>query len=90
MFFKKTKRLIAILIGPTIIMLTVTFTSLVLSIKDRAFMLLQGSPNIAVLGMQMGIAVLLLVLGILVAISCGKKLLEKEQANINKTSVKTG
>jgi carbon starvation protein len=77
MFFKKTGRRIVMLLVPTIAMLTVTFTSLVLSIEERAVMLWHGNTNTAVLGLQIGIAVLLLVLGILVAISCAIKLLEK-------------
>ena len=77
MFFKKTGRRIVMLLVPTIIMLAVTFSSLVLSIRDKAVLLCQGKLNIAVEGLQMGIAILLLVLGILVAISCTVKLLEK-------------
>jgi carbon starvation protein len=80
MFFKKTGRKAILLLIPTIIMLAVTFTSLVLSIKDRAVLILRGSQNISVLGLQIGIAALLLVLGILVAISCAAKLLEKVEA----------
>jgi len=77
MFLKKTGRKSAMLLVPTIIMLAVTFTSLALSIKDRAILLLHGSQNASALGLQIGIAALLLVLGILVAISCTIKLLEK-------------
>jgi len=77
MFFKKTKRKSILLLIPTIIMLAVTFTSLVLSIKDRVTMLINGSQNVSVLGMQIGIAAMLLILGILVAISCAAKLFEK-------------
>jgi len=78
MFFKKTGRRIVMLLVPTVIMLGVTFTSLVLSVWARVVLLRQGNPNITVLGLQIGIAVLLLVLGVLVVISCTKKLLEKE------------
>jgi carbon starvation protein len=77
MFFKKTKRKSILLLIPTIIMLAVTFTSLVLSIKDRAVLLQNGSQNVSVLGLQIGIAAMLLILGILVAISCTAKLFEK-------------
>ena len=84
MFFKKTGRPRLMLLIPTVIMLIVTFSSLILSIKERAFLLWQGKMNIAVGGLQMGIAILLLVLGILVAISCASKLLRgqslREQA----------
>jgi len=78
MFFKKTGKKIIVLIVPTVIMLIVTFTSLVISITSRANLLMQDSSNATVLWVQIGIAVLLLFLGILVTISCGKKLFEKE------------
>ena len=77
LFFKKTGRRIVMLLVPTIIMLAVTYTSLVLSIRERALLLWLGAPNAPVLTLQAGIAVLLLILGILVAISCALKLLEK-------------
>jgi carbon starvation protein len=79
MFFRKSGRRISMLLIPTTIMLAVTFTSLVLSIRDRVFLLMNGSPAVTVLGLQIGIAVLLLVLGVLVATSCLLKLLKKEQ-----------
>jgi len=79
LFFKKSGRRIFMLIVPTTIMLAVTYTSLVLSIISKARLLLNGRFVPGVDGIQMGIAVLLLVLGILVAVSCVKKLLEKNQ-----------
>jgi len=79
LFFKKSGRSIFMLIVPTTIMLAVTYTSLVLSIINKARLLLNGRFIPGVDGIQMGIAVLLLVLGILVAVSCVKKLLEKNQ-----------
>lgn len=82
MFLKKTGRKIIMLLVPTIIMLAVTFTSLILSIKGKVHLLSQGKFNIAVDGLQMGIAILLLVLGILVAISCTIKLLEKNPSDL--------
>ncbi|MDR0455728.1 MAG: carbon starvation protein A [Treponema sp.] len=77
LFLKKTGRRIIVLLIPTIIMLAVTFSSLALSIRDKAVLLWQGNSTITVEGLQMGIALLLLVLGILVVISCTIKLLEK-------------
>jgi carbon starvation protein len=79
LFFKKSGRRIFMLIAPTIIMLAVTYTSLALNIISKARLLLNGRFIPGVDGIQMGIAVLLLVLGILVAVSCAKKLLEKNQ-----------
>jgi len=81
LFFKKTGRKIYMIIVPTVIMLAVTYTSLSLSIRSKIILLLSGSFNAAVDGIQMCIAILLLVLGILVAASCAVKLFEK---NINK------
>ncbi|MCL2319667.1 MAG: carbon starvation protein A [Treponema sp.] len=82
LFFKKSGRKIFMLLVPTIIMLAVTYSSLIVSIKDRVVLLWQGNPNVSVLVLQTGIAILLLILGILVAIACAAKLLEKE--NISK------
>ena len=78
LFFKKTGRRIFMLIVPTTIMLAVTYTSLVLSIRSKVLLYLAGNFSPHVDGIQLSIAVLLLVLGILVAISCVAKLLEKE------------
>jgi carbon starvation protein len=77
LFFKMTGRRIFMLIAPTVIMLAVTYSSLVLTIRNKILLLRSGAFNAAVDGLQLGIAVLLLVLGILVAVSCAVKLLEK-------------
>jgi len=79
LFFKKTGRRIFMLIVPTIIMLAVTYTSLSLSIKNKILSFMDGNFNPAVDGIQMFIAILLLVLGILVAVSCAIKLLNKSE-----------
>jgi len=83
LFFKKTGKSIYMIIVPTLIMLAVTYTSLCLSIKGKITLLLNGRFNAAVDGVQMCIAVLLLVLGILVAVSCAVKLLGKDQNREN-------
>jgi len=79
LFFKKTGRRIFVLIVPTIIMLAVTYTSLSLSIRSKIQLLYSGNFIPRVDGIQLGVAALLLVLGILVAVSCAVKLLEKEK-----------
>jgi carbon starvation protein len=79
LYFKKTKRRIYMIIIPTIIMLAVTYTSLSLSIKSKITLLLNGNFNFTVDSIQMCIAVLLLILGIIVAASCTVKLTEKNQ-----------
>ena len=68
------------LVIPTIIMLGISYTSLVISIKNKITLLQSGKFIIQTDGIQLVIAVLLLILGILVAFSCAKKLLEREQA----------
>ncbi|MDR1840115.1 MAG: carbon starvation protein A, partial [Treponema sp.] len=82
MFFKKSGRRIFMLIIPTTIMLAVTYSSLVLNIMNKLRLFAAGAFNPNVDGIQLGIAVLLLILGILVAVSCAKKLLEKTQSEI--------
>ncbi len=79
LFFKKIKHHIFMLVIPTIIMLGISYTSLVISIKTKITLLQSGKFIIQTDGIQLVIAVLLLILGILVAFSCAKKLLEKEQ-----------
>ena len=63
------------LILPTLIMLAVTYTSLILNVKNKLLLFKAGTFNPNADGIQLGITILLLVLGILVAISCAKKLL---------------
>jgi carbon starvation protein len=79
MFFKKTGRRITMLLVPTISMLVITFTSLILTINGRITLITQGNINITVPIVQMGIATLLLILGILVTVFCAAKLLEKTE-----------
>ena len=78
LFFKKTGRRIFMLVVPTAIMLAVTYTSLILSIKDKIRLLLAHKFNPGVEGIQLVIAVLLLILGILVAVACTIKLFAKD------------
>jgi len=79
LFFKKTGRRIFMLTVPTVIMLAVTYTSLSLSIRNKILLFLKGNFNPTVDGVQLFIAILLLVLGILVAVSCAIKLLSKRE-----------
>jgi carbon starvation protein len=83
MFFKKTGRRIIMLVVPTVIMLAVTFSSLVLAIRDRFILILQDNINHTVPAVQMGLALLLLILGIMVAFSCAVKLFEKTETSHN-------
>jgi carbon starvation protein len=82
MFFKKTGRRIVMLLVPTIIMLIVTFSSLIITIRDRAILIFYSSADNTIPVLQMCIAALLLILGILVTISCSAKLLEKTEPSL--------
>jgi carbon starvation protein len=78
LFFKKSGRRYVMLVIPTVIMLAVTYSSLVLTIKNKLVLIHSPSFNAAVDGLQMVIAALLLILGIMVAVSCLIKLLKKD------------
>lgn len=76
-FLKMTKREGFMLWAPMVIMLAVTFTALGLAIYKIVIKL--GTPKFAILtdGLQLVFAVALVALGIMVAISCFKKLVGK-------------
>jgi carbon starvation protein len=82
LFLKKSGRRIFMLIVPTIIMLAVTYTSLLINIRSKYLLYINGNFNINIDGIQLGITVMLLILGILIAVSCSKKLLEKDEAGM--------
>jgi carbon starvation protein len=77
-FLKKTKRQGWMLWGPMIIMLAVTFTALVFTIIQKTGRIADGSFTFSADGLQLIFAVLLLLLGIMVAVSGVRKLAEKE------------
>jgi carbon starvation protein len=77
LFFKMTGRRILALLFPTLIMLAVTYSSLALTIWDKVLLVGRGTFRLGVDGLQLGLALLLLVLGILAAVSCAAKILEK-------------
>jgi carbon starvation protein len=79
-FLKKTKRQGWMLWGPMFIMLAVTFTALVFTIRQKGGKLFDGSFIFSADGLQLIFAILLLLLGIMVAVSGVKKLAEKETA----------
>ncbi|MBU5316671.1 carbon starvation protein A [Clostridium bornimense] len=81
-FLKTTGRSGFMLWGPMGIMLVVTFTALVRAIIN-IFSKIFVSGNFVFLtdGLQLIFAILLMALGLMVAISCGKKLFKKEVKN---------
>jgi carbon starvation protein len=78
-FLKKTKRQGAMLWAPMFIMLAVTFTALVFTIKSKGGLLFSGGFKFEADGLQLVFAILLLILGVMVAVSGVKKLAEKNQ-----------
>ncbi|MDR2343422.1 MAG: carbon starvation protein A [Spirochaetaceae bacterium] len=76
-FLKKTNREGAMLWAPMFIMLAVTFTALVFTIKAKGGLLFSGGFKFEADGLQLVFAILLLILGIMVAVSGVKKLAEK-------------
>lgn len=76
-FLKKTKRQGIMLWGPMVIMLFVTFTALVLKIKDLIVSL--SDQFVFGNGLQLVFAVLLLILGVIVAMEGIKKLIGKNE-----------
>jgi carbon starvation protein len=81
LFFKKSGRRAFMLYIPTAIMLAVTYSSLALTIRNKLRLLFRGSFVVAVDGLQLAIAALLLFLGVLVAISCIVKLRDFRQSS---------
>jgi carbon starvation protein len=79
-FLKKTKRQGWMLWGPMFIMLAVTFTALVFTVRQKIGKITDSSFTFTADGLQLIFAVLLLLLGIMVAVSGIKKLAEKEPA----------
>ncbi|MDR3049996.1 MAG: carbon starvation protein A [Elusimicrobiota bacterium] len=78
-FLKKTNRQGAMLYAPMIIMLAVTFTALFFTIKAKWLKLFSDSPFVFTSdGLQLVFAVLLLILGVMVAVSGIKKLKAKQ------------
>lgn len=73
-FLKTTERTGWTLYVPMGIMLVVTFTALVQKIIDLLRKVISGNAVLLVDGLQLIIAVLLMVLGVLVAVSCFEKL----------------
>ncbi|MFP3090266.1 carbon starvation protein A [Treponema sp. TIM-1] len=76
-FLKKTKRQGSMLYVPMFIMLAVTFTALIFTIRDKGGKLFNSTFSVAADGLQLVFAILLLALGIMVAVSGVSKLGEK-------------
>ena len=78
-FLKTTGRTGWTLYVPMFMMLAVTFTALVQKTIVLVSNVLNGKATFLVDGLQLIVAVLLMVLGVMVALSCLKKLFGKEE-----------
>ena len=76
-FIKHTHRKGFMLVIPAVIMMTITFTSLTFSIRNKIILFLDGRFDMAIDGFQFIILIMLFILGLIVLISCGEKLLKK-------------
>lgn len=74
-FLKATGRNGKMLYVPMLIMLTVTFSAIVLNIINNVKALSAGTGTFLVNGLQLIVAAFLIVLGVLVAVTCIKKLI---------------
>jgi carbon starvation protein len=77
LFLKRSRRAVTMMAIPTFIMLAVTYTSLILTIGTKVRLLIRGTFDPGVDGLQLCVALALLVLGVLVGISCLVKLFLK-------------
>ena len=78
-FLKATNRKHAMLYPPMLIMLAVTFTAIVLNVIGNVQKFQAGTGTFLVEGLQLIVAVFLIVLGIIVAITCIKKLVNMKK-----------
>ena len=83
-FLKATNRKHAMLYPPMLIMLAVTFTAIVLNVIGNVQKFQAGTATFLVEGLQLIVAVFLIVLGIIVAITCIKKLVNMKKENAKK------
>ena len=83
-FLKATNRKHAMLYPPMLIMLAVTFTAIVLNVIGNIQKFQAGTATFLVEGLQLIVAVFLIVLGIIVAITCIKKLVLIKKENAEK------
>ncbi len=78
-FLKVTNRQGAMLYIPMVVMFGVTFTAIVLNIIGNVQAFLNGSATFLVNGLQLIVAAFLIVLGVIVAVTCIKKLFTGEE-----------
>jgi carbon starvation protein len=85
-FLKTTGRTGWTLYVPMVMMLAVTFTALVQKLISLVSNVINGNATFLVDGLQLIVAVLLMVLGVLVAFSCFAKLFKTEKKTQSDTT----
>lgn len=86
-FLKATNRQGAMLYVPMVVMFAVTFTAIVLNIIGNVQAFLNGSATFLVNGLQLIVAAFLIVLGIIVAVTCVKKLFTRSEDSESETQI---
>ncbi|MDR0730374.1 MAG: carbon starvation protein A [Treponema sp.] len=81
LFLRQSRRSIAVVIVPTFIMLAVTYSSLAITAGTKIGLIIGGGFDPGVDGIQLCIALALLVLGVLVGLSCLSKLFLNNPVN---------
>ncbi|MDR0642222.1 MAG: carbon starvation protein A [Treponema sp.] len=86
LFLKQSRRGIAALAVPIFIMLAVSYSSLVLTVGTKTGLLIRGGFDPGADGLQLCIALALLILGVLVGFSCLAKLFSKTPKTVKGTA----
>ena len=86
LFLKQSRRGVAALAVPIFIMLAVSYSSLVLTIGTKTGLLIRGGFDPGADGLQLCIALALLILGVLVGFSCLAKLFSKTPKMVKGTA----
>ncbi len=85
-FLKATGRKHASLYPPMLIMLAVTYTAIIFNVIGNVKALAGGTGTFLVNGLQLIVAAFLIVLGIIVAVTCIKKLISTKYFPVNRSA----
>lgn len=78
-FLKATKRENKMVLVPMVIMLAVTFTAIILNVVNNVQAYMNGTAVFLVNGLQLILAVFLIILAVVVVVTCMKTLLKPKQ-----------
>jgi carbon starvation protein len=86
-FLKATGRKSSVLYAPMAIMFLVTFTAIIFNVIGNVKAFASGNATFLVNGLQLIVATFLIGLGLIVAVTCVKKLLNTEVGSENRIAV---